>query len=87
MSDDHVQNNLKGMDDLDFTGWNNADWDGVFADHHTDDVLVEGQPSPADPTSSVGGMDEADVGSVGPMSGPIDMGRHEGRSGIPGEGV
>ena len=38
--------NLKGMDDLDFTGWNNADWDGVFAHHHTDDVLVDwkGQP-------------------------------------------
>lgn len=28
------------MDDLDFVGWNNADWNGVFAHHHTDDVLV-----------------------------------------------
>jgi len=46
MSDDTVQQNLQGMDDLDFTGWNNADWHGVFADHHTDDVLVDwkGQP-------------------------------------------
>jgi hypothetical protein len=27
--------------DLDFDGWDKADWDGVFADHHTDDVLVD----------------------------------------------
>lgn len=34
------------MDDPDFTGWNNADWHGVFAHHHTNDVLVDwkGQP-------------------------------------------
>jgi hypothetical protein len=46
MQDDQVNNNLKGMDDLDFTGWNKADWNGVFAHHHTDDVLVDwkGQP-------------------------------------------
>ena len=46
MADDRVASNLKGMDDLDFDGWNNADWDGVFAHHHTDDVLVDwkGQP-------------------------------------------
>ena len=45
-SDDQVGRNLKGMDDLDFVGWNNADWTGVFAHHHTDDVLVDwkGQP-------------------------------------------
>jgi hypothetical protein len=44
--DDRVQANLHGMDDLDFTGWNHADWQGVFAHHHTDDVLVDwkGQP-------------------------------------------
>ena len=41
MSDNQVQANLQGMDDLDFTGWNKADWNGVFADHHTDDVLVD----------------------------------------------
>jgi hypothetical protein len=29
------------MDDLDFTGRNSADWNGVFAHHHTDDVLVD----------------------------------------------
>ena len=41
MQDDQVNKNLKGMDDLDFIGWNNADWHGVFAHHHTDDVLVD----------------------------------------------
>ena len=43
---DTVNRNLQGMDDLDFVGWNNADWTGVFAHHHTDDVLVvwQGQP-------------------------------------------
>jgi hypothetical protein len=46
MNDDQVSANLQGMDDLDFTGWNSADWHGVFADHHTHDVLVDwkGQP-------------------------------------------
>ncbi|MFG2332803.1 hypothetical protein ACGFMM_24675 [Streptomyces sp. NPDC048604] len=46
MAEDQVSRNLKGMDDLEFTGWNRADWDGVFARHHTDDVLVvqSGQP-------------------------------------------
>ena len=46
MNNDQVPANLQGMDDLDFTGWNNADWHSVFAHHHTDDVLVDwkGQP-------------------------------------------
>jgi len=46
MKSDQVERNLKGMDDLDFIGWNSADWKGVFAHHHTDDVLVDwkGQP-------------------------------------------
>ena len=46
MADDTVTHNLESMDELDFTGWNRADWEGVFARHHTDDVLVEvpGQP-------------------------------------------
>ena len=35
MKDDAVDRNLQGMDDLDFVGWNNADWTGVFAHHHT----------------------------------------------------
>jgi len=41
MQGDQVERNLKGMDDLDFVGWNDADWGGVFAHHHTDDVLVD----------------------------------------------
>jgi len=41
MAEDQVTANLKGMDDLDFVGWNNADWNGVFAQHHTNDVLVD----------------------------------------------
>jgi ketosteroid isomerase-like protein len=46
MADDDVARNLNSMDDLDFTGWNKADWDGLFAHYHTDDVFVDihGQP-------------------------------------------
>ena len=46
MADNTVMHNLERMAELDFTGWNRADWEGVFARHHTDDVLVEvhGQP-------------------------------------------
>jgi hypothetical protein len=46
MADDEVTRNLEGMDELDFTGWNRADWHGVFARYHTGDVLVDvhGQP-------------------------------------------
>lgn len=46
MADDEVTSNLQGMNELDFNGWNRADWHGVFARCHTDDVLVEvkGQP-------------------------------------------
>jgi hypothetical protein len=51
MADDQVQANLKGMDDLDFEGWNNADWHGVFAHHHTDDVVVDWKGCPR-PTAS-----------------------------------
>ena len=41
-----VTHHLENMDELDFTGWNRADWEGTFARHHTDDVHVEvhGQP-------------------------------------------
>ena len=48
-NDDAVDRNLQGMDELDFVGWNNADWTGVFAHHHTDDVLVDWQGQPTDP--------------------------------------
>ncbi|MCG2620760.1 hypothetical protein LVY72_02405 [Arthrobacter sp. I2-34] len=41
MADGQTGRNLQGMDELDFEGWNKADWDGVFAHHHTDDVLVD----------------------------------------------
>ena len=34
MANDDVSRNLKGMDELDFKGWNGADWDGVFAHYH-----------------------------------------------------
>jgi hypothetical protein len=44
--DEVVVGNLKAMDELDFDGWNGADWDGTFAQYHTNDVLVDvrGQP-------------------------------------------
>jgi len=45
-NDDAVASNLDGMDDLDFVGWNTADWIGVFAHHPTDDVLVDWQGQP-----------------------------------------
>ncbi len=47
MTDDEVTRNLQGMDELDFNGWNRADWHGAFARCHTDDVHVEvkGQPT------------------------------------------
>jgi hypothetical protein len=41
MHDDQVDAHLKSMNDLDFVGWNNADWNGVFARQHTDDVFVD----------------------------------------------
>ena len=32
MADDAVARNLQRMDELDFAGWNQADWEGVFID-------------------------------------------------------
>jgi hypothetical protein len=29
------------MDEVDLMGWNQADWQGVFARYHTADVLVD----------------------------------------------
>ncbi|HEY1761878.1 MAG TPA: hypothetical protein VGG17_04715 [Acidimicrobiales bacterium] len=46
-NDNAVERNLEGMDDLDFAGWNGADWRGVFAHYHTNDVLVDWQGQPA----------------------------------------
>ena len=45
-NDDAVDRNLQAMDELDFVGWDNADWTGVFAHYHTDDVLVDWQGQP-----------------------------------------
>lgn len=52
MAEEQVAANLKGMDDLDFVGWNNVDWSGVFAHHHTEDVLVDWKGQP--PTHGIG---------------------------------
>ena len=41
MADNEVTRNLKSMDELDFKGWNGADWHGLFARYHTEDVLVD----------------------------------------------
>ncbi len=41
MADETEARNLQRMDELDFAGWNGADWDGVFTRCHTDDVLVD----------------------------------------------
>ena len=41
MADESVADNLERMDELDFAGWNRADWEGVFTRYHTDDVLVD----------------------------------------------
>ncbi len=39
--DETVARNLQSMDELDFAGWNGADWEGVFTRYHTDDVIVD----------------------------------------------
>ena len=41
MADESVAHKLERMDELDFAGWNGADWEGVFTRYHTDDVLVD----------------------------------------------
>ena len=46
MADDEVARNLQGMNELDFKGWNRADWYGAFTQSHTDDVLVDVQGQP-----------------------------------------
>ena len=40
MADETVARNLQRMDEVDFAGWNKADWEGVFTRNHTADVLV-----------------------------------------------
>jgi hypothetical protein len=41
VADETVTRNLQRMDELDFAGWNEADWEVVFTRYHTDDVRVE----------------------------------------------
>ena len=38
---DEVAANIERMDRLDFEAWNNADWHGLFAHLHTEDVVVD----------------------------------------------
>ena len=70
-----VVRNLTGMDELDFNGWNKADWNGVFAQHHTDDVVVYGKGQP--PTHGIQEhIDAAKPQSTGHL-GPIPACLHE----------
>ena len=46
MTNDDVTRHLESMNDLDFKAWNGADWDGLFAHLHTDDVFVDVQGQP-----------------------------------------
>jgi hypothetical protein len=41
MTEDQINANLKANYEVDFEGWNSADWHGVFAHRHTDDVYVD----------------------------------------------
>ena len=41
VADETVARNLQRMDELDFAGGNQADWEGVFTRYHADDVLVD----------------------------------------------
>ena len=72
MTDDEVVRNLTGMDELDFNGWNNADWNGVFAQHHTDEVVVYGKGQP--PTHGIQEHIDAAKGPAGVhrRQGPAD---------------
>jgi hypothetical protein len=41
VTDETVERNLQRMDELDFAGWNEADWEGVFSRNHADGVVVD----------------------------------------------
>src|SRR3954447_14731754 len=75
MAGDEVTRNLQGMDELDFNGWNRADWHGAFAHSHTDDVVVEvkGQPTTRGIQEHIEAM-EALVESTGGT--PIQVASH-----------
>ena len=63
---DQVAANLERMDKLDFEAWNNADWHGLFAHLHTDDVVVDmkGMPTTRGIAEHIAAM-EAFVEMVG----------------------
>ena len=79
MTDDQVSRNLTSMEELDFKGFNAADWHGTFARYHTDDVLVEvhGQP----PTRGIEQHIEAVKGFVESMGGGLQITSHQIRFG------
>lgn len=79
MTDDEVLRNLSSMEELDFKGFNAADWHGVFARYHTDDVLVEvhGQP----PTHGIEQHIEAVKGLVESVGGGLQIMSHQIRFG------
>jgi hypothetical protein len=75
MGDDAVARNLDSMDELDFTGWNGADWEGAFARCHTEDVLVDVQGQP--PTHGIREHIEAMKAFVESLGGvPIQVKSH-----------
>ncbi len=82
-SQDEVAANLKRMDDLDFQGWNNGDWRGVFSHLHTDDVYVDmkGMPPTRGLEEHIAAMEgfTAQVGGTPPQitSHPIAFGSGE----------
>jgi hypothetical protein len=41
ITEDQINAHLKAMDDFDFEGSNNTDWQGVFAEQHTVDVYLD----------------------------------------------
>lgn len=75
MTDNEVDRNLEGMEALDFRGWNTADWEGVFSEQHTADVVVQvhGQP----PTEGLGAHIDAMKALVASTGGtPIQVKAH-----------
>lgn len=75
MASETVTRNLNGMDELDFEGWNGADWGGVFSHYHTDDVLVDlkGQA----PTHGIGEHVDAMKAMIAKTGGePVQIASH-----------
>jgi hypothetical protein len=74
VADETAERNLERMDELDFAGWNEADWEGVFTRNHTDDVLVDvhGQAS----TRGIREHIEAMKAFVESTGGPLQVESH-----------